>query len=205
MQRHHQDTTCPSLLSRVRNPDDHTAWREFEGRYAELVMRYCCARGVQPADGDDIRQQVWTNLSKGLRTFKYDPSKGRFRDYLGRVVRNGIARHFSRKDIAGRALDSAVLATTPDDASGPDEVWDKEWVNHHYRLAMQTIERSFEPQNVAVFNRLLAGEHAEDVAASFGLTRQAVYQSKHRILQRMRELIAQQIREEDQPDIPEPA
>jgi len=188
-------------LLRVRDPADEQAWWEFEARYSELVLRYCLRRGLQQVDSEDIRQQVWINLAKGLRNFEYDPNRGRFRGYLGRVVRNAISRHFSRNASKDLALDSAVLASTPANANGHDESWDEEWVNHHYRLAMVKIEAKYEQRSVAVFRRLLTGETAEDVARAFDITPNAVRQVKHRIQKRMQELIAGQVREEDEPDI----
>jgi RNA polymerase sigma-70 factor (ECF subfamily) len=195
------DTTSASLLVRVRDPEDQAAWREFVARYAELILRYCRGRGLRPADCEDVRQLVLLNLANGLRHFEYDPKAGRFRNYLGRIVRNSISRHFVRKEPANAALDTNVLAKTPDDDDAQDQQWEEEWVNHHYRLAMQTIRETFEPRSVEVFNGLLAGDRTEVLASHHGLTRQAVHQVKHRIQTRMRELIARQIREEDEPDV----
>src|SRR5688572_18449843 len=54
--------TRPSLLKRVRDPRDAEAWRQFEGRYGELVLAYCRARGLQPCDAEDVRQLVMAKL-----------------------------------------------------------------------------------------------------------------------------------------------
>jgi len=194
-------TTSVSLLIRIRDPADEQAWREFEARYCELVLRYCLRRGLQRVDSEDVRQQVWINLAKGLRNFEYDPKRGRFRGYLGRVVGNAISRHFSRRASNDLALDSAVLASTPADNGDADGAWEQEWVNHHYRLAIQRIENLYEPRSVAVFKRLLAGGATDEVAGEFDMTPNAVRQVKHRIQKRMQELIAYQVREEDEPDL----
>jgi len=195
------ETTQPSLISRVRNPEDQPAWREFDRKYRDLILRYARGRGLQSADAEDVRQIVMTNLAKGLRAFAYDPAKGRFRGYLGIVVRNAVSQHFRRPGVAAKALDTAVLATTEDtDAGGPDMLWEQEWVRHHYRLAMATIRESFEPRSVDMFDRLLAGDSVDAVAKDFETTGQAVHKVKQRIRDRLKELIARQVREEDHPD-----
>ncbi|MCB9866417.1 MAG: hypothetical protein H6816_07260 [Phycisphaerales bacterium] len=51
-----------------------------------------------------MQQLVWMHLAKGMRGLKYDPALGRFRDYLRRVLRNAIARHFARPDPPNGAL-----------------------------------------------------------------------------------------------------
>ena len=192
------ETTQPSLLSRVRDPADDTAWREFDAKYRELILRYCRARGLQTSDGEDVRQIAMANLAKSLRSFEYQPARGRFRGYLGQVVRSAISRHFGRPDGQARALDTNVLATVEaDDTGRADEVWEREWVRHHYRLAMQTVRATFDPKSVQMFDRLLAGDGVKRLASEFQTTTQAVHKVKQRIRDRLKELIADQIRQED--------
>lgn len=194
------ELTQPSLLSRVRDPANHAAWQEFDQRYKELILRYCRARGLQSADADDVRQLVMMSLANSLRKFEYNPARGRFRSYLGRIVRNAVIQYRSRQDPAA-GLNSTLLAVRPAEGDEePDEVWEREWVNHHYRLAMQTIRRTFEARSIEMFDRLMGGKPVEEVAAEFETTPQAVHKVKQRIRDRMMELINQQIREEDEPE-----
>jgi len=195
--------TRASLLSRLRDSANDAAWEEFEARYGELILRYALARGLQHADAEDVRQVVLISLSKSLRTFQYSPQRGRFRDYLGRVVRNAVARMRARPRAIPIALeeDMGTLSGGGHEAC-VDEVWEQEWVDHHYRLALKTVRESVEPQTVAVFERLIAGRTTEEAAREFDLSTQAVHKIKQRIRDRMEELIAAQIREEDEPDEP---
>lgn len=192
------ETTQPSLLSRVRDSADDAAWREFDAKYRELILRYCRARGLQTSDAEDVRQIAMANLARSLRSFEYDPGRGRFRGYLGQVVRSAISRYFRRPDVRARALDTcALVSIEADDAGRADEVWEREWVRHHYRLAMQAIRAAFDPKSVQVFDRLLAGVSVGQLASDFQTTTQAVHKIKQRIRDRLKELIAAQIRQED--------
>jgi RNA polymerase sigma-70 factor (ECF subfamily) len=195
------ELTQPSLLSRVRDASDHAAWREFEGKYRELVLRYARARGLQQSDAEDVRQIVMMNLAKRLPEFDYQPERGRFRDYLGRVTKNAVSRHFARPNAARAGLDSAVMAVTAAPDSGEaDALWEREWVSHHYRLAMRTIRATFDPRSVEVFDRLLSGDAVDTIAESEQMSAQAVHKVKQRVRDRLREIIAAQIAEEDRPD-----
>lgn len=194
------EQTQPSLLVRVRNPGDQAAWREFDAKYRPLILGYCRARGLQASDSEDVRQIVMINLMKALPNFEYQPGRGRFRHYLGRAVRHAIAHFFSRPNRAGVALDSRVLAAVAaDDAEGADDVWEQEWVRHHFRIAMETVRATFEPRSVAVFDRMLAGAEAEALAREYDTTPAAIHKIKQRIRDRLKELIDEQVREEDQP------
>lgn len=192
------DLTRRSLLARVRDANDVAAWSEFESTYRELITRYARARGLQPADADDVCQSVLLKLFRTIRSFEYDTAKGRFRSYLHRMVKNEIVDQFARPNRPTTTVDQSVLRDGSVD-TGTDEVWEREWENHHFRLAMQTIRRTFDEQSVRVFDQLVAGQPVDAVAAAFATTTQAVHKIKQRIRDRMKELIARQIAEEDDP------
>jgi RNA polymerase sigma-70 factor (ECF subfamily) len=192
------ETTHPSLLSRVRDPADAAAWREFEARYRDLIRRYCRRCGLQTADAEDVGQLVMLALARALQRFRFDPARGRFRDYLGRVVHNAIRRHLARPTQAPGLLDTAVLdLLTATKAEERDETWESEWRQHHLRLAMLAVRAECAPASLSVFELLLSGASVEAVAAQSGLTAVAVYKIKQRMRDRVSERIEQQIRDEE--------
>ena len=79
-------------------------------------------------------------------------------------------------------------------------LWEREWMHHHLRLAMQTLRATFEPRSLDVFGRLMDGDPIDHVAAAFGMTTDAVHKVKQRVRRRLRELVAAQCRQEDDPD-----
>ena len=188
------ETTHPSLLERVRSLGDQAAWREFDDAYRELILRYAARRGLQASDAEDLRQQVMLRLAERLPSFTYRPEVGRFRDYLGTIVRNLIHRHFARQE-RRQALLEEVDAEPPPAAD--DEAWEQEWMHHHYRLAMAQVRRQFQPASLEVFDGLLAGRSVEALCREHGTSPEAVYKIKQRVRDRLRELIARQIRDEE--------
>lgn len=195
------DRTKASLLSRVRDLNDHRAWQEFDAQYRDLILRYCRRRGLQPADAEDVRQMVMLNLAKQLRSFQYDPQMGRFRDYLGRTVRNAIHRYFRSPKPEVLGLDMNVAAETGAGETPPkDPHWETEWMDYHYRRAMDSVRKNSDAKSVAVFEELLAGNGVQETAKNFQMSPDAVHKVKQRIRDRLRRLITQQVYDEDEFD-----
>lgn len=193
--------TRASLLSRVRDATDQAAWAEFDGRYRELIFRYCRRCGLETADAEDVRQLVMLRLMRVLPSFQYDPSTGRFHDYLYRVVRSSIADFKTcpaGRDIAVVDKEAAARAGVGSGAADrADDVWEQEWLDHHLRMAMESVRSETEPRNISIFERLLEGASVEVVAQQFEMTTDAVHKVKQRVRDRVQERISDQIREED--------
>jgi RNA polymerase sigma factor (sigma-70 family) len=88
--------THPSLMRRLEIGNDEAAWQEFAARYAPLIRRYAYSCGLQHNDAEDVCQLTLIKLTRTFESFRYDPARGRFRDYLGRVVRSVIASEIAR-------------------------------------------------------------------------------------------------------------
>ena len=195
------ESTHPSLLSRVRDPANAGAWREFESRYGSLILGYCRRLGLQLTDAEDVRQVVMTDLSKALPKFEFEPQRGKFRTYLYRVVRNAVSKHFRRHATSDQALDSTVLAKTPgENESDTDEKWEQVWILHHYRMAMEVLRTTYDAKSLQVFDQLVAGRAIGDIAGGFDMTPEAVRKIKQRVKARLQIIVAEQIREEDHPN-----
>jgi RNA polymerase sigma-70 factor (ECF subfamily) len=188
----------------VRDTGDQAAWREFEGRYRELLLRFCCRRGLQPADAEDITQAVFINLSKSLPEFAYDAHRGRFRDYLYSATRNAIGRWAGRASRNFEQLGSSATHALPMETAlingdaAEAALWEEEWKQHHYRLAMATVRRTFDAQSIEIFDRSVGGAKVAELAEAFGMSQDAVRKARQRMRARMEELVAEQIREEDE-------
>lgn len=191
-------TTRPSLLRRLKDGVDEGAWGEFSARYSPLILRYAHARGLQRNDAEDICQLTLLKLTRTFRNFDYDPSRGRFRDYLGRVVRSVIASELARPNKRAAAVwESGVPSDLADPHVEDDPEWDRQWRLHHLERAMTSIRRSFDAQSIAIFDRLASGATPESLAGEFGVSRDAVYKVKQRVRDRLKELVRRQIDDEE--------
>jgi RNA polymerase sigma-70 factor (ECF subfamily) len=188
------ENTRPSLLQRLRDLGDQSSWQEFDTTYRDLILRFCVRQGMQFSDAEDVRQTVMLALAKSLKTFEYHPDRGRFRDYLGRAVRNAIQRSFRGQK--PRTVDLEDSTGIPQGSSQLEEAWEREWVLHHYRRALRSVQQTVGPQSVEVFERLVQGASPESIATDLGLPHNTIYKIKQRMRERLMIRVQEQLEDE---------
>lgn len=181
--------TNPSLLRRIRDAGDQQAWQLFEKTYRGLIRDFCKRKGLQEADVADVTQEVLIKVARAIRSFEYDPARGRFRDWLGSVVRGRLADFFARggQESSGHRDDRSAVDLAQQVADS-----DPDWTGtfHHYILqaAIERVRSHFDPQNWKAFHEVwVGGRGPAEVAAELGMTVSAVYVAKHRVLKRLQQ------------------
>ncbi|HKB06362.1 MAG TPA: sigma-70 family RNA polymerase sigma factor, partial [Gemmataceae bacterium] len=107
--------TRQSLLVRLKDPADAAAWRTFVDVYAPAIFAFARHNGLQPADAADLTQDVYRNVATAMRSFDYDPDRGRFRGWLFSIVRNQLRMFRRAKARHARTTGGAEhLAEVPD-------------------------------------------------------------------------------------------
>lgn len=186
-------STHISLLARLGEGADPLAWAEFCHRYGELIRNFARSRNLQPADCDDVLQDVLMALTRAMPGFEYDPSRGKFRSYLKTVTLHAIFAR-SRQNNGHVSLPEVEAAAARPDI---ESLWDEQWRQYHLRQAMSRIEAEFNETDLAAFTQYaLSGRSAKDTAGTLGLSLDQVYQAKSRILKRLSALIDEQVEEE---------
>lgn len=192
-----QITTHTSLLVRLADGPNSLAWRMFHERYGELIRGFARRRGLQPADCDDVAQEVMLSLSKAMPNFQYDPNKGKFRSYLKTATLRAVVwknRHRQGEAAIG-TIDEATRVAEADEAV--EQAWELEWQRYHLRQAMHTLENEFSETDRKAFRHYaVEGHDARETAAELNLSVNQVYHAKSRILKRLERVIERQVREE---------
>jgi RNA polymerase sigma factor (sigma-70 family) len=180
------ELTSLTLLDRVgKDTSDHAAWGEFVAYYGPKIRVWCCQRGLQSADADDVTQNVLLRLSRSLRKFTYDPSQ-KFRGWLRVVTEHALSDFFAdqkrqpRAGGDGRGLAALEAAEAQDDLLA---LIMSEYTNVLVGRAYAVVHARVEPQTWEAF-RLTACENrpGEEVAAALGMNVTAVFKAKSRVL-----------------------
>jgi len=179
------DKTPPTLLLRIRNPDDAVAWTEFYAIYGPLVYRYAQVRGLSHADAEDVRSQCLHVVVETIGEFEYDRAKGGFKNWLRRIASNKIVdAHRKRRE---KRAESQDLREIVDDRLGPDELWDRHWHHEHLNYCVDQVRESVSPENYEAFRLLVFEERpVKEVCDRLGMNANQVYLAKSRVLDRVR-------------------
>ena len=189
-------TTHGTLLARIADPSDGRAWDEFCRQYEEMIRAFARRQGVVGANADDIVQDVLLSLTKAMPGFAYSPAKGKFRSYLKTVVVRAIARRRGQRAVAATLSELNDAKPAADDEA-LDAIWEEEWRQQHLRRAMRVIEAEFNATDLSCFRAYVVdGQDAAEVARQLGVSTGQLYTAKHRILTRLRSVIATNVEDE---------
>lgn len=177
------DSTSPSLLVRLRVPTDAAAWERFVELYTPLLMRWCKRFGMTESDAADATQDVLLQAIRTLPSFEYDRTRS-FRAWLKTVLAN-VWRKQQRGRLRGRSPDGdADLAESPPAGDPFDEVEHRSYL---VRRALKIAEQDFEPTTwKACVEFVMQGRPAADVARDLGISANAVYLAKSRVMRHLR-------------------
>ena len=177
------DKTPASLLQRLRQPAEQEAWGRFVELFTPLIYYWARRLGLQHQDAADLVQDVFTLLVQKLPTFSYDQHKS-FRGWLRTVTLNKWRDRCRRWAVPVEK--NAVLPELP----GPEAAeafWEVEYRRQLVGHALEVMQAEFQPTTwKACWELVVAGRPAAEVAAELGISENAVYIAKSRILGRLR-------------------
>jgi RNA polymerase sigma-70 factor (ECF subfamily) len=120
------------------------------------IYGYARRVGLPDADAADISQEMLSEVARCIRSFEYQPDRGRFRDWLGTLVRRKVSRFLKKK---GRE---------PSDAAA-DAGWSGAFNARILSAAMERARPHCEPATWRAFERVWPEDRrAGDVAAELG-------------------------------------
>jgi RNA polymerase sigma-70 factor (ECF subfamily) len=189
-----ESQTSTTLRALLRDPSDPQAWQAFVRRYAPRVLAWCRQWDLQPADAEDLTQEVLYRLVGQLRRFTYDPTKGHFLGWL-----KGVARHAwsdlrdSRHRAGWGSGDSHVqhLLEAQPDQNGLQEALEQEFERELYEEAQARVQLRVSRPTWQAFQLLVQEKWSgARVAAELHLTVAAVYMAK----QRVQKMLAEEVR-----------
>lgn len=182
--------TSVELLAGLSDPGNRTVWQEYVDRYRPVLIEYARRLGLHEADAEDAAQQTLVAFLEGYRHGRYDPAKGRLRQWLFGIASNTV-RQIRRRPRALQELpaDATGLLEQISDEATMAALWEQEWRTGLLAHCLLLVRDEVSAQTYDAFDRFACRqEPAGAVAHSLGITENAVYGCKRRVLDRLRQL-----------------
>ncbi|QDU64275.1 RNA polymerase sigma factor RpoE [Planctomycetes bacterium Pan216] len=183
--------TSETLLDRLKHEPDSASWKELVEIYNPMIERWLNRHGLREADCDDVAQEVLLVVVRKLGGFEREPRTGAFRRWLRNITVNCLRDYRRSKRYQPLATGSSdfdeMLQQLADDDSELSRQWNLEHDRHVTRFLLERIKGGFTESTWLAFERVaLQGQPAERVAQELGLSVNAVFIAKSRILSRLR-------------------
>lgn len=197
--------TRVTLLTRLKDGQDHQAWLEFVRLYSPVIYGFARKRGLQDSDAADLMQEVLRSVARNLEKLDYDPKRGTFRGWLYTITRNKIFNFLTQQKNRPKASGDSGIQERLDSVPDPDDaVADAEWELEYQRrisaAAMEIVKPEFQANTWKAFwGTAVDGRSAQEVGAELKMSPGAVYVAKSRVLARLREEVQRMMAEEEEP------
>lgn len=173
---------------------DPEGWSRLVHTYGPIVYRWCRASGVPESDAADVVQDVFTSVARSIADFQPQKQTGSFRSWLATITRNRVRDYFRKQSLREQAaggtgawqqmqqyVDNLDSSISVDQATNPI-------VQH----VLESVKAEFEHLTWQAFwMTAVEAKTAAEVSAAIGMPVASVYQSKSRVLRRLRQRLSE--------------
>ena len=96
--------TPATLLARIAaeatgRTTDEAAWLRLFGLYSPAIRKFAECQGASADEAEDVAQDIFAKLVQTLRTGGYSATAGRFRCFLGTMIRNALVSRWRKAQV----------------------------------------------------------------------------------------------------------
>ncbi len=175
-----------SLLVRVKLQQPE-AWEQLATLYGPLVYHWCLQTQIQQADAEDVLQEVFRTVAAKVGEFRRETEDDTFRGWLWSITRNKIGDQLRRLGRSPNALGGMEGEEQLKRLQAKKEPSSFQ-LGTFFRDLLDSVRGEFREQTWDVFwSVVLEGQNPAVVADRYGMTVNAVYLAKSRVLRRLRQ------------------
>lgn len=173
----------PAIIAQAQRGDPN-AFGELYGKYAGLILRYLYVRVRDQEGAQDLTQEVFVRVIKGIGGFEYRGEKS-FLGWLYTIANNVLIGQARRKRAISTPLDQSIELIDP---RGQDDV-----ISIYDRVSLQqAISQLTQDQQQVLTLKFFADMTNNEIAATIGRTEGAVKALQHRALQSLQQIMVRE-------------
>lgn len=176
-------STQATLIGKICDWRDDTAWKQFVDLYAPLLYRLCRRRQLQDSDAADVVQIVLARVGRAVDQF--DRQRGRFRAWLITITSREIYRWRQQRQVrAGEVVQESVEFLQ----AAMEADWTAEMQVQVFDTALERVREQCDPEAWETFQLVwLESKSPQQVAVELGKNIQWVYRLRRKVLDRLRQ------------------
>jgi RNA polymerase sigma-70 factor (ECF subfamily) len=183
--------TTTVVLQRLKDSDE-AAWELFTARFRGPLVGFARRLGLGEGEAEDVAQETLLAFLDAFRKGGYDRGRGRLGSWLFGIAHRRVLaakREAARRaEKLGEAADADFFSRLADEES-VRRTWDETWAKALLEQGLSQVKAEVEPATWRMFVEVVRKERAPaEVAREMGLSRNAVFIAKHRVLKRLRQL-----------------
>jgi RNA polymerase sigma-70 factor (ECF subfamily) len=180
------DLELPKVIAQAQLGDSG-AFGELYGKYAGMILRYLYARVHDQEGAQDLTQEVFVRVIKGIGGFEYRGEKS-FLGWLYTIANNVLIGQARRKRALSTPLDENIEVVDPRSQEAVLSIYD--------RVSLQqAISQLTQDQQQVLALKFFADMTNGEIAATLGRTEGAVKALQHRALQSLQQILAREGRD----------
>ncbi len=192
-------TTEISLFSELQTKDGlEKSWCYFYEKYAPLITRFAARKGIPQSETCDILQETMLELYSALPRFKYDRSRGKFRNFVLLITHRKCSRYFAKRQKTPNCADPKEIEDQigsqvfENSRSAHEPVFDSELQLGMVSEALESLrkkKRISTSSHKAYKKYAIECKRAEAVARELQMSMGQIYRIKNRINKMIQEEI----------------
>lgn len=198
------DRTSNTWLQSLKEGDaGGTGWRYLLDSYGPFVHRILTRKGLEDSSADDVVQNVMTIVVRKIPEFERERT-GSFRTWLRSITVNCFRDYIKSQQYRSRATGGTEMLDVVrdmEDARGDfTMMWNREHARHVLDELLKAIAPEFSSNTLRAFQRLAIDDASvDDVAGELGITVNACFIARSRVLKRLKTVLREVFGEEEFP------
>ena len=184
--------TTTQVLEDLRGTEDSLAWNKFRDHFYPMIFNFARSLGLSAADAEDAAQETMLAFLKALRDGKYDKERGQLSHWLFGVAKKVILnfrKRLPREHFVADATTGTSFWDMVQDDNAVRHTWDNEWRRMVLEKCLRQARRQLDQKVFKAFELYaLFQKPVTEVAQTLGMSRNAVYIAKSRVLSKLRQL-----------------
>jgi len=177
------DQELPGIIARAQ-AGDSGAFTEIYRRYAGIILRFLYARTQEQEGAQDLTQEVFMRVLKGIGSFEYRGEKS-FLGWLYTIAGNVLVGHVRRKQPISTPLDEDLKLIDPYGQQAVLSLYD--------RLEIQeAMSQLTEDQQRVVTMKFFADMTNSEIATAIGRSEGAVKALQNRAINALSQIMKQE-------------